>query len=226
MNSDAPVSVDYAVFERLMDEQCAISAVEFPPGDVLLPESLLSIGALLVEAARVDENDDALNHYTRFVDEFRSEKAEKVAWFGFWSDSAAMYLYRMSDGRCCICWLGENDGLVGIALLRDERVWPLFFEEIVASCGDCVHLNGWGSLPMELSVTVPGDTLLRATFRFLTYGDGADWDYYARLGRAGEMPVVLPGSMPAWVREQDKAYWDEAYAFVRDTIGFAWDSER
>ncbi len=225
MDDDATVSVDYALFERLVAEQCTASAPEFPPGDVLLPESPLSIGALLAEAAGVDENDGAFLD-TRFVYEFESEKAEEVASFTFWSDGVTMYLYRMSDGRCCICWLGEDD-LVGLALLRDERVWPLFFEEVVASCGDCVHIVGWGSLPEELSVTVSDDTLLRATFRFLLYADnGAAWHYYARLGRAGEMPVVLPGSMPAWVREQDKAYWDEAYEFVRDTIGFAGDSER
>lgn len=197
MDDDATLSVDYALFERLVAEQCTVSAPEFPPGDVLLPESPLSIYALLAEAARVDENDDAFDD-TRFVDEFKSEKAERVAWFGFWSDEVTMYLYRMSDGRCYICWLGENDGLVGIALLRDERVWPLFFEEVVASYGDCVHIVGWGSLPEELSVTVSDDTLLRATFRFLLYGDSAAaWQsgrdagsvarLHARLGsRAGQ----------------------------------------
>jgi hypothetical protein len=189
---------------------------------VWLPPEPVSVHQILNDAGRITIAGDGDTYDEVAAEDFVHDHMECVASFVFLSDGVEVYLYRMHDKRCLICWTDENEGLVGIALLRDESVYPRFFEEMVASCGDAVHVIGWGMLPMELSVTVSPETLLRATLRFLTYADNAEaWNYYAALGRAGKMPLTLPCPPPAWLREQDLGYWQQAYEFVQEMIGFA-----
>lgn len=176
-----------------------------------------------------DVEEDGLDDAERFgaLERFVTEElwdtiddgAQIVAAFDWMRDYATMSLTRLLDGRCLVWW---NDAYVQhlpIGLMRNEEVFPDFFEAYNTRWHDLADEGGqWGGVPSVVSEAVPRAIVLRTIFRFQLYSgqypsSGDASDYYDRLiaaGGAGIRDDEL--AMPPWVRPQERALWEVVYA--------------
>jgi len=95
-------------FERVVDAQFTAPSDRFLPNEVWLPPEPVSVHQILNDAGRVTIAGDGDTYDEVAAWDFVHDQMECIASFAFWSDGVEVYLYRMHDKRCLICWSGDD----------------------------------------------------------------------------------------------------------------------